>query len=172
MNKTYYIPSNKDGFSLAALGEFCTCKKCGRKIIVEMGLIGTTHHFGLTVTCADCMEICDEFKTNHPDVVQRIEDWKAGKELGPQYIFKRDEEAIDCLEHTSVRPGAVTGVVHLDNKPFKTFYVDNDGKFHFFGFLGSSDIGSGTLNFNTGVIDIKWTPQREYKLIFNYQYEV
>jgi len=78
MEKSYYIPATAE-FPFAAAGEFLSCRKCGRKILVEMGINGTIHHLGTSVTCADCLEIRDEFRQKFPEIVKQIEEWKNAK---------------------------------------------------------------------------------------------
>ena len=53
------------------------CRKCGRKILVEMGLIGVPHHSWIMVTCAECVQppINDAFRGNHPEAAAEIEKW-------------------------------------------------------------------------------------------------
>ena len=129
MNKGYYIPAIGTQ-QIAGNGEFCECPKCHRKILVTMGLIGTTHHIGLEATCADCLEISDNFRTARPDIVERIENWMSGKEIGPQYLLKTAEEVHGsplALEHTP-RPGTITGAVIVNEKIIQTFMVLGDGK--------------------------------------------
>ena len=40
---------------------------------------GTTHHKITSVTCADCIEIREEFRDKFPDIVKKIEEWKNAK---------------------------------------------------------------------------------------------
>jgi hypothetical protein len=58
------------------MGELLACKKCGRKILVEMAINGTIHHMGTSATCADCIEYTDDFREKNPNVVEQIEKWK------------------------------------------------------------------------------------------------
>ena len=53
------------------------CHKCGRKILVEMGLIGVPHHPLLMVTCAECVQIPinDSFREKNPEAAMEIERW-------------------------------------------------------------------------------------------------
>ena len=53
------------------------CRKCGRKILVEMGLIGVPHHTWVMATCADCLQvpISDAFKERRPEAAAEIEKW-------------------------------------------------------------------------------------------------
>lgn len=169
--KGYYIPAGGGG--LATVGEFCECRKCGRKIIVEMGLIGTQHHVGTGVTCADCLEINDKFKQEFPEIAQRIENWKAGKELGPQYVFQTNEEVSSnylYLEHTS-RAGTITGQV-ITSEVIQNFSVSIDGKMSFTE-VGKPDnyIVSGT--YEDWTFNLKWHKETpKFILKVNYEYEV
>lgn len=76
-NDLYYFKGNDSHF--ASVSHLCQCNKCKRKILVSMGVNGVPHHFGTNVTCADCLEIKEEFKQEYSDFVKRIEDWKAEK---------------------------------------------------------------------------------------------
>ncbi len=70
VDDTYYID---DG--LTVMGHLTACKKCGRKVLVEMGLIGVPHHLGVTVTCGDCLVVPEQFRKGHPEIVSKIERW-------------------------------------------------------------------------------------------------
>jgi len=74
MESTFHIPAAVPGF--ASMGHLVSCQKCGRKVLVGMGLIGVPHHTNLAITCADCLEIDDEFKQKYPEIAKQIEDWK------------------------------------------------------------------------------------------------
>jgi hypothetical protein len=56
------------------------CQKCGRKILVEMALIGVPHHTGVAATCAKCIQLPldEEFRQKHPDKAKDIEEWIKG----------------------------------------------------------------------------------------------
>ena len=83
MKDSYYIPAGVGNLGwkqpFASMGEFLSCKKCGRKILVEMGINGTIHHMGTSATCADCIEIPAEFREKFPDIAKQIEEWKNAK---------------------------------------------------------------------------------------------
>jgi hypothetical protein len=134
MNKTYYIPTSKD-CSIAGYGEFCQCDKCGRKILVSMGLAGTIHHLALTATCADCLVVHENFRKTQPQVAKMIDDWKAGIDITEykQRYFVQDEEIPGAnwpLEHDWSRiPGTLTGSVIVDDKIIQTFSTNTDGDF-------------------------------------------
>ena len=57
--------------------EKSACHKCGRKILVEMGLVGAPHHSWIMVTCADCVQtpINDTFREKQPEAATEIEKW-------------------------------------------------------------------------------------------------
>ena len=61
--------------------EYCyktaACPKCGRKILVEMGLIGVQHHSLIMVTCAECLQVplAEAFRERRPEAVAEIEKW-------------------------------------------------------------------------------------------------
>jgi hypothetical protein len=56
VDETYYIDGDQ---GLAVLGYLTACHKCGRKILVEMGLIGVPHHTGVSVTCGECLVLSE-----------------------------------------------------------------------------------------------------------------
>lgn len=60
------------------------CRKCGRKILVEMGLIGSPHHSWIMATCAECVQtpINDAFKEKHPGAAAEIEKWLQARITG------------------------------------------------------------------------------------------
>lgn len=72
VNETYYF-DGEDGLNV--MGHLTTCHKCGRKILVEMGLIGVPHHTGLSVTCGDCLVLSKRFRKKHPKIAAKIESW-------------------------------------------------------------------------------------------------
>ena len=54
------------------------CSKCGRKILVEIGLIGVSHNAIVSVTCAECLKkvkLPDIFKKRHAEAAADIERW-------------------------------------------------------------------------------------------------
>lgn len=54
------------------------CTKCKRRILVEIGLIGTNHNAGVSVTCANCIkeeQIPEEFKKENPEAYNDIMKW-------------------------------------------------------------------------------------------------
>ena len=55
------------------------CNKCGRKILVEMALIGIPHHTGVSATCADCVDMTTPqaqlLAKQHPDVAKELAEW-------------------------------------------------------------------------------------------------
>lgn len=53
----------------------CQCRKCGRKILVEMGSFGSRHTTKPDVICADCLVIAPQYKKKFPDRAQDIENW-------------------------------------------------------------------------------------------------
>jgi len=60
---------------LTVLGHLTACHKCGRKILVEMGLIGVPHHTGISVTCGECLVLSKRFHKEQPEIVAKIESW-------------------------------------------------------------------------------------------------
>ena len=53
------------------------CKKCNRKILVEVILIGTNHNSVVISTCADCLELDEtsNFKKENLDAFNDIQKW-------------------------------------------------------------------------------------------------
>lgn len=54
------------------------CNKCGKKILVEIHQFGISHIASTVVTCAKCIvfnKISDEFKKEHPDVINDLKKW-------------------------------------------------------------------------------------------------
>jgi hypothetical protein len=54
------------------------CSKCGRKILVEIGLIGVSHNAVVRVTCAECLKkakLSDVFKKCYTETADDIERW-------------------------------------------------------------------------------------------------
>jgi len=72
-DNTFYIPGNA-GISL--MGHLLKCTKCGRKIAMQVGLIGTVHHVQPSVTCGECLDIDQAFATQYPEVTEQLEEWK------------------------------------------------------------------------------------------------
>jgi hypothetical protein len=73
---TYRLPGKNGGLSV--MGHMTACKKCGRKVLVEMGLIGVPHHVGLVVTCGECVEPSEQIRKEHPEIVSKVENWLHG----------------------------------------------------------------------------------------------
>ncbi|HTU90547.1 MAG TPA: hypothetical protein VMF69_10770 [Gemmataceae bacterium] len=67
---TYYIEGELD-----AMGHLTACNKCGRKILVEMALIGVPHHVGVTAICGECLVLPEQFRKEHPKIAAKIEGW-------------------------------------------------------------------------------------------------
>lgn len=79
--ETYYLPPiYEPEYIPGGMGHMLKCRKCKRKILVSMGLIGTVHHMGTCVVCAECLEVVEEFRKQHPDIAKRLDDWKNGKD--------------------------------------------------------------------------------------------
>lgn len=54
------------------------CSKCGRKILVEIVLIGTNHNADIIATCAECLKkesLPKEFVSERPEIAKDIEEW-------------------------------------------------------------------------------------------------
>ncbi|MCI0407559.1 MAG: hypothetical protein L0191_03180 [Acidobacteria bacterium] len=64
--------------------EKAVCRHCGRKILVEMGLIGVPHHTWVHATCAACipLPINETFRAQSPAAAVDLEQWLAQEEHG------------------------------------------------------------------------------------------
>lgn len=54
------------------------CGKCGRKILVEVLLIGSNHNADVMVNCAECLKksgVHPEFKKRYSKAASDIERW-------------------------------------------------------------------------------------------------
>ena len=53
------------------------CQKCGRRILVEMGLIGVPHHSWIMVTCAECIQVplAEAFRERRSEAAAEIGKW-------------------------------------------------------------------------------------------------
>lgn len=71
---TFYIADAGDGVSL--VGHKTYCKKCKRKILIQLPLFGVPHHFDAIPTCAECLEINDDFKNDHIEIANDLLNWK------------------------------------------------------------------------------------------------
>jgi len=71
-DNTYFLDGDH---GLAVLGQLTACSKCGRKILVEMGLIGVPHHTSISVTCGECLVLSKKFRKQQPEIVSKIERW-------------------------------------------------------------------------------------------------
>lgn len=75
VDDTYYIDGDH---GLAVQGHLTACHRCGRKILVEMGLIGVPHHTGVSVTCGECLVLSEQFRKEQPEILSKIEGWLQG----------------------------------------------------------------------------------------------
>lgn len=72
MSDTYFIEGTE---GLGVAGKMLACFVCGRKILLESVINGTSHNVSETVTCAECLHINKEFGEKHPEIVAQIEEW-------------------------------------------------------------------------------------------------
>lgn len=58
----------------------CACRKCGRKILVEILLVGTSHNADIIATCAECLKLPldEKFAGEHPEAAKDITAWVEG----------------------------------------------------------------------------------------------
>lgn len=57
------------------------CSQCGRRILVQIILDGSSHNISVSVVCADCLAkigVGEEFRKEHPEEAQDIENWLHG----------------------------------------------------------------------------------------------
>jgi len=73
MSDSYYIPGER---ALSVMGHLCKCRKCGRKILVELVLIGVPHHDTPIVTCSECLVLDSEFRNKNPDIAKQLDEWQ------------------------------------------------------------------------------------------------
>jgi hypothetical protein len=65
------------------VGYLLRCPACGRKVLVEVALLGTNHNLSVSATCAECLPpLLPGIARRHPDVAARLERWVRG-EAGP-----------------------------------------------------------------------------------------
>lgn len=55
------------------------CRKCGRKILVEIALFGVSHNAEVVATCAECLELSRDFKGKHAKAADDISKWMKEK---------------------------------------------------------------------------------------------
>jgi hypothetical protein len=67
---TYYIEGDLD-----VMGHLTACQKCGRKLVVELALIGVPHHVGVYVTCGNCLVLPGQFRKEQPAISAKIDGW-------------------------------------------------------------------------------------------------
>ena len=56
------------------------CPQCGRRILVQIILNGTSHNVSVSVVCSECLEkigVGEEFKKERPEEAKDIESWLA-----------------------------------------------------------------------------------------------
>jgi hypothetical protein len=70
MKDTFYIKGKNP-----VMGHLATCV-CGRKIVVQLPLIGVPHHRDAYVTCLECMVVDPKFRENNPEIAAQIDGWK------------------------------------------------------------------------------------------------
>ena len=70
---SYYIRNRDGSFGCDVSGHFLKCNKCGRKILVEIGLFGISHNASIQATCVECVEINETFKKDYPAHATMIE---------------------------------------------------------------------------------------------------
>ncbi|MHB1425109.1 MAG: hypothetical protein ACYC3I_18210 [Gemmataceae bacterium] len=75
-DETYRLPRTSG--RLSVMGHLTACRTCGRKILVEMALIGTPHHVGVSVNCGECLVLTDQMRKEHPEIASKFESWLKG----------------------------------------------------------------------------------------------
>ena len=61
----------------------CACRKCGRKILIEMVFFGVQHNGEPIVTCANCIAISKSFAEQFPEQAKIFEAWRTLPQLRP-----------------------------------------------------------------------------------------
>ncbi len=76
-DNTYYIEGDctDPTKQMPLIGYLLKCVKCNRKIHVDAILIGVNHTLSVSACCAECLEIRDEFRQDHPDIAEKIDKW-------------------------------------------------------------------------------------------------
>lgn len=54
---------------------FAECPKCKKKLLIERVINGTDHDLSIIVTCQGCVALRDEFRKEHPEKAEKIENW-------------------------------------------------------------------------------------------------
>jgi len=57
------------------------CSQCGRRILVQIVLDGSSHNMSVSIVCADCLAkigVGEKFRKEHPEEAQDIEKWLRG----------------------------------------------------------------------------------------------
>lgn len=54
--KEKVIKFKESPINLPSVGDLVKCSGCGRRILVERGLIGVSHTISITVTCWQCLD--------------------------------------------------------------------------------------------------------------------
>lgn len=67
-----YFIENESGIN--SMGHLCQCTKCGRKIAIDLPLIGTRHHMDPMVNCGECIDLKAVDK-NFPDIARKMKNW-------------------------------------------------------------------------------------------------
>lgn len=71
--ESYRIPGTNG--RLPVMGHLTACRRCGRKVLVELALIGAPHHVAVMVTCGECLEPSEQMRREHPEIVSAVEKW-------------------------------------------------------------------------------------------------
>lgn len=51
---------------------------CGKRIVIQILLNGTSHNLGLSIICSDCVKagkIDSKYKNENPEMAKTIEEW-------------------------------------------------------------------------------------------------
>lgn len=77
-DESYLIPGTNG--RRPVMGHLTACRKCGRKVLVELALIGTPHHIAVMVNCGECLEEPSErIRKEHPEILAQVEKWLHGR---------------------------------------------------------------------------------------------
>jgi hypothetical protein len=81
-DEVYRLPGKNDG--LPMMGHLTACHRCGRKVLVELVLIGVPHHVKVLVTCGECLVLSEQIRKAQPAITAKIEAWLQTDQAEPR----------------------------------------------------------------------------------------
>lgn len=70
MTDTFYVAYDN---GIGEMGYMLKCPHCNRKMIVDCLLNGSNHNISVSVTCAECLVLSEEWKEKNPKQTKQIE---------------------------------------------------------------------------------------------------